>query len=673
VSRYTLGIDLGTLTSCVAVVQDGRAVVLTENGRSTVPSAVSLLGDRELVGEPARRRALTDPKSTFIATKRIIGHPFDSREVKLALERMRYPIAPSPVGSVVFPADGREMTPVQVATRILYHLKETAEAALEETVKRAVISVPAHFNEVQRRATKLAAEYAGLDVLRLINEPTAAAFAYGYRRGEDFSLAVYDLGGGTFDVTIMWARGDCFDVVATDGDAYLGGEDFDQAIVEWLAKEFAKDHGTDLEADEGALIQLKEAAERAKLDLSEVEETRIELPYLLKLNDSDYAGLQRTLTRENLNELTAPLVQCSLDLCARCLSSSGVRREDLDAVLLVGGQTRMPAVRDAVRDFFGLEPRRDINPDEVVAMGAALYGYSLQAKQLRANAEDAAEEAFAVALKRTTQAKKIVEAVEALEVDTKSEVDLAKTLSRVMAEAEAQNPGPIDADADLPAAVEGLREEMYSLQEKIARVSDGEEGESSAKEKPKPIAEAVEVVVDWLSRAEEASDVAQSRLQEAEEHGRARKVELTDVTSHALGIAAVGDLLTVLIDKNTSVPAEKTRRFTTHQDNQTEVQIRVFQGENPQASENELLGDFVLTGIEPAARLTAKIEVVFRLDEDGILAVQAQDVLTGAAQGITVKEPLGLREMDPETAAEVQAAAEAQAPTDSGDEIPELG
>jgi molecular chaperone DnaK (HSP70) len=518
--------------------------------------------------------------------------------------------------------------------------------ALGESVEQAVISVPAHFNEVQRRATKLAAEYAGLEAVRLINEPTAAAFAYGYRRGEDFTLAVYDLGGGTFDVTVMRARGDCFEVVATDGDAYLGGEDFDQAIMEWLAQEFESQHGEDPRDDHSSRMQLKEASERAKHDLTELEETRIELPYLLKIND-EYVPFEQTLTREKLEELTAPLIQCTLDLCKRCLGSSGVSKEDLDAVLLVGGQTRMPAVRDAVRDFFGLEPRRDINPDEVVAMGAALYGYSLTADDLRAEAEEAAEEAFAVALKQTAQARKILEAVESLESDTGSEVDLKRDLSSVMAETEGKPGAAREGDADLPAAVEGLREEMYALQQKLDRAIEQAE-KKAPQDQPKPLADAVEVVVDWLSRAEQSSQEAEARFEEAEEHARARKVELIDVTSHALGIAAAGDILSVLLEKNSQVPAEKSRRFTTHQDGQTEVHIRAFQGENPHASENELLGDFVLTGIEPAPRLTPKIDVVFRLDEDGILSVKAQDLETGAAHGMTVTQPLGLRELCPE-------------------------
>jgi molecular chaperone DnaK (HSP70) len=557
---------------------------------------------------------------------------------------MQYLISPSPMGGVLLEAGGHQLTAVQVAARILFLLRDIASRTLGESVKEAVISVPAHFNEVQRRATKLAAEYAGLEAVRLINEPTAAAFAYGYRRGENFTLAVYDLGGGTFDVTIMKSEGDRFEVIATDGDAYLGGEDFDHAIMDWLAEGFLADNAKDPREDEAACTQLKEAAERAKHDLTELESTRVELPYLLKLEDGNYALFERELTREKLEELCAPGIERTRELCARCLESTSVRKEDIDAVLLVGGQTRMPGVRDAVRDFFGLEPRRDINPDEVVAMGAALYGYSLSADRLRDEAEEAAEEAFSVALKQTAKARKVVEA---LDGESRGDEELAQQLSHVMAEAEALVPAvPADVDKDLPAAVEGLRREMAALHQKLEEVSE-EPTESAGEEKPAPLADAVEVVGDWLARAERASKEAEERFEEAEEHANARKVELSDVTSHALGIGSAEDLLSVLIEKNAPVPAEKKRVFTTNQDEQTEVQIRVFQGEDPRASLNELLGDFVLTGIEPAPRLTPKIQVTFSLDEDGILSVRAVDKRTGAEQRMTVKEPLGLQGLSP--------------------------
>ncbi len=646
-SDLILGIDLGTLNSCVAVVQDGRAVVLEEDGRTTIPSCLAFVDEKELVGHAARRQAVTDPAGTLMATKRLLGHPFDSDEVRLARERMCYAIEPSPMGSVLLKANGREFTPVQVAARILHHLRDLAHRVLGESVERAVISVPAHFNEVQRRATKLAAEYSGLEVLRLINEPTAAAFAYGYRKDQDFTLAVFDLGGGTFDVTIMTARGDDFEVIATDGDAYLGGEDFDQAVSDWLADEFLNEHGTDPRADEGARSRLREAAEQAKRDLTELRETRIELPFLVALEDGSFPPFERTLSREKLEELTAPVIQRTLDLCARCLESTNLSREDIDEVLLVGGQTRMPAVREAVREFFGKAPRRDVNPDEVVAMGAALYAYSLEVDKLQENAEEAAEEAYAVALKDVSRARKVVEEVESVQTTTLSDVELADRLQDLLAEVEAASAPEIDhPDADLPTAVESLREEVFEIQRKLERVL--EQSGAGDESKPPPFASAVEAVGDWLSRAERASQEAKARLDEAQAHSRVRRVNLIDVTSHALGIASAADLFTVLIEKNARVPAEVKRTFTTHQDNQTEVEIRVYQGEESRASGNELLGGFVLTGIRPAPRLEPGIGVCFRLDENGILSVQARDTETGKEQGITVEEPLGLRGLETE-------------------------
>ncbi len=269
-SQWILGIDLGTVNSCVAVVKDGRAVMLSDDSRTTIPSCLAFQRGQEIVGHAAKRHGATDPQNTISAAKRLLGHSFDSPEVQDALERTSYPIRPSPLGSVLIEVDGRELTPIQVSASILQRLREVAELALEEPATKAVISVPAHFTDVQRKATKLAGEYAGLEVLRLINEPTAAAFAYGYRKATDFKLAVYDLGGGTFDITVMTAEGDCFRVDATDGDSYLGGEDFDNAILEWLIEEFKSEHGHDPSGDESARGRLIEAAEKAKIELSEL-------------------------------------------------------------------------------------------------------------------------------------------------------------------------------------------------------------------------------------------------------------------------------------------------------------------------------------------------------------------------------------------------------------------
>ncbi len=643
-----VGVDLGTSNSVVATVENGRAVALADEGRRTIPSCLGFQRGKEVVGEAARRLAVTDPQNTVVAAKRILGHAYDSTVVSRARERMAYAIRPSPLGSVLLEVAGRELTPVQVAARVLGKIKQVAEQALGESVEKAVISVPAHFNDVQRKATKMAAEYAGLEVVRLINEPTAAAFAYGYRRGENFTLAVYDLGGGTFDVTVMTARGDTFEVDATDGDSYLGGEDFDHAITDWLQAEFQAQFGHALAGDEGARLRLKEAAEQAKCELSERPETDIELPFLAALPDGTRPTFSRRLTRAKLDELTQPFVERTIELCKRCLQSANLQRDDVNEVLLVGGQTRMPLVRTAVKEFFGREPRRDINPDEAVALGAALYAYSLNADELKQKALEAAEEAYAVAIRQTSVARRVLADVERLrpqELGKKQLGDRLQSLldeaEREIATAEAFTP---PSTADLPEAVGRLRDELLGIERKAeelieratAHVGDGHESAH--------LAEAADRLNRQLAQAQAASEQAQSRLDEAEQHSRARKVDLIDVTSHALGIAAARDLFSIIIPKNTKIPAEHVRAFTTQQDGQTEVEIRVHQGPYARATENHGLGSFILEGIPAARRLEPKIDVAFRIDESGILSVTARDSVTRREQGIRIESPLALRQ-----------------------------
>jgi molecular chaperone DnaK len=443
VSDRIVGIDLGTINSCVAAVQGGRAVVLNDDSQNTIPCCLALVRGKEVVGSAARRHLVTEPHSTVTAVKRLIGHHFDSPEVQAVCERVPYPVRPSPLGNVLLEVGGKELTPVQISARILHRLREVAESALGERVSRAVISVPAHFTDVQRRSTKLAAEYAGLEVVRLINEPTAAAFAYGYRKGENFTLAVYDLGGGTFDITIMTAKGDTFEVDATDGDSFLGGEDFDGAIADWLKQEFLAEFNHDLSGDAGACLRLQEAAERAKVELSELDSTRIELPFLAELPNGGRPHLARDFTREKLAELARPLLERSLELCERCVQEAGLVKQDIDEVLLVGGQTRMVLIREGVRDFFGREPRRDINPDEVVAMGAALYGYSLQAEDLKEDAEEAAAEACSVAMRGADVARKMLDQVEEVVDVSVAMLDdraLAARLQALLDQTDAEDP-----------------------------------------------------------------------------------------------------------------------------------------------------------------------------------------------------------------------------------------
>ena len=344
---------------------------------------------------------------------------------------------------MLFEVEGAELTPVQVSAKILARVREVAEKNLGEPVKQAVISVPAHFNDVQRKATKLAAEYAGLEVLRLINEPTAAAFAYGYKKHKDFTLAVYDLGGGTFDVTIMRARGDTFEVVATDGDSYLGGEDFDYAIAEWLeARVRRPSTAATCRSDTTARLRLKEAAEKAKVELSDVESTKIALAFLTRLPDGTRPNFERVLTRAKLEELCQPLVERTLQLCERCIQTARVVKGEIGEVLLVGGQSRMLAVREGVKKFFAKEPRRDINPDEVVALGAALYAYSLTADTLKEEAVEAADEAYEVALRETAVARKILNEVEQIRAKPLDDQGLAARLASLLKATEGDGPVP---------------------------------------------------------------------------------------------------------------------------------------------------------------------------------------------------------------------------------------
>jgi molecular chaperone DnaK (HSP70) len=686
VARQIIGIDLGTVNSCVATVRDGKAVVLSDGSRTITPSCVSLAGSKEIVGEAAKRRAATDPSTTIVAIKRVLGHPFDSPEVRKAAERLPYPLKASPLGSVLLQVGDRELTPVQVSARILQHLRELAEAALGGPVDGAVIAVPAHFNDVQRKATKLAAEYAGLRVLRLVNEPTAAALAYGYKKARDFTLAVYDLGGGTFDITLMQATGDCFTVVATDGDSFLGGEDIDQAVAEWIEAEFQAQSGSDLAHDPGARVRVRQAAEKAKIELASAESARLELPFLTQLPDGSRPSFSGMLTRAKLEQLARPILERTLKLCERCLKAADVRPLEIDEVLLTGGQARMPLVRQLVRDFFGREPRRDINPDEVVGMGAALYAYSLVVEELKQQAHDDANERLEVALRATDVARKVVEEVHQYQRSRRgdgggaprSEEALASRLQELLKQAEAVEEQLLPdrrprGDADLPQAVEGLHSDLLALDLKAGEVIEKlaadllEEGDPNLSSM---LDQAREVVEKRLDTARGAAEQASQHLEEAQTHARARKVKLRDVTSLPLGIAAVGDVFSMLIDQNCPVPAEHERVFTTQQDDQEEVEIRVHQGHDGRASQNQFLGSFILQGIAAAPRMEPQIRVSFHIDESGILSVRARDARSGAEQGMRVEDPLGLQQANPEGARGPATSIDADGDLDFG--APEL-
>ncbi|MEL6735583.1 MAG: molecular chaperone DnaK, partial [Pseudomonadota bacterium] len=481
-----IGIDLGTTNSCVAVM-DGKAAKVIENaeGARTTPSMVAFTEDKErLVGQPAKRQAVTNPENTLFAVKRLIGRRYDSAEVKKDKKLVPFEIVEGDNGDAWVEVNGDKYSPSQISAMILQKMKETAEAYLGEKVEQAVITVPAYFNDAQRQATKDAGKIAGLEVLRIINEPTAAALSYGMEKNDGKTIAVYDLGGGTFDVSILEIGDGVFEVKSTNGDTFLGGEDFDMALVDYLAAEFKKDQGVDLKNDKLALQRLKEAAEKAKIELSSSAQTEVNLPFIT----ADASGpkhLTMKLTRAKFESLVGDLVKRTVKPMQDALKDAGLATSDIDEVILVGGMTRMPKVQETVQDFFGKEPHKGVNPDEVVAMGAAIQAGVLQ--------------------------------------------------------------------------------------------------------------------------------------------GDVTDVLLLDVTPLSLGIETLGGVFTRLIDRNTTIPTKKSQTFSTAEDSQSAVTIRVSQGEREMASDNKMLGQFDLVGIPPAPRGVPQIEVTFDIDANGIVNVSAKD------------------------------------------------
>ncbi|MBW2627946.1 MAG: molecular chaperone DnaK [Deltaproteobacteria bacterium] len=502
-----IGIDLGTFNSCVAVVENGTPVVIANRGGYKVtPSMVAVTeGGKRLVGHIAKRQAVTNAENTVFAAKRLIGRKWDTPQVKNAIQTCPFHIVAGPHGDCRIKMRDKVYSIPEISAMVLQEMKMVAEDYLGEEVNKAVVTVPAYFNDNQRQATKDAGAISGLDVIRIINEPTSAALAYGFGKNIDRTVAVFDLGGGTFDISILEiASSGVFKVLSTAGDTFLGGEDFDQRVIDWLVEGFEHEHGIDLRQDRMALQRLKDAAEKAKCELSAVTETEVNLPFIISSARNEALHLQRLLTRATLEELTADLIDRTVQICELTLGEAGLDKDELEDIILVGGMTRMPKVQERVTKFFQRDPCKGVHPDEVVGLGASIQGAAL--------------------------------------VDDSPEMDMV----------------------------------------------------------------------------------------------------LLDVTPHTLGIMVIGGYFEELIPQNTTVPTSRSKPFTTVRDNQTAVKILVLQGESRRAEENELLGEFILTGLRRASAGEVEVEVTFEINADGIVSVHAKDVETGKEQSITVTATSGL-------------------------------
>ena len=513
-----LGIDLGTTYSCVAVVEEGSPMVIAnKGGYRTTPSMVAITaGNRRLVGHLAKRQAVTNPENTVYGAKRFIGRKWNSELVQDMKKNIPFRLVEGPHNDIRIALGDKQFSLPEISAMVLTEMKRVAEDYLGTSCEKAVVTVPAYFNDGQRQATKDAGKISGLDVVRIINEPTAAALSYGFGKKLEKRVAVYDLGGGTFDISILEIGHSVYEVISTAGDTFLGGEDFDRRIVDWVVFSFAKEHNVDLREDPMALQRVKDVAEKAKCELSFQNEVEINLPFLYSAGKNKTLHFQKVLNRTKLEELTVDLIERTVEICDRTLTEAGIRKDEISEVILVGGQTRMPKVQMTVQKFFGREPSKNVHPDEVVALGAAIQAYALVAEK----AEDEEE-----------------------------------TL-------------------------------------------------------------------------------------------------LLDVTPHSLGIMIVGGYFQILIEKNTTVPTSAGHIFTTVKDGQTTVKIMVFQGESKVAADNELLGEFILTGLREAPRGEVEIEITFEISADGIVSVAARDRETGRQQSIVVTATSGLTEDEIQSMAE---------------------